>query len=118
LFQGHLNLPGRARFSPSERAKLRRVTAECNGHALYCLKSALDYVEATPLEEIDIRGGYLAKLTAHEKAEERQLLAQLGGLYSPRADWRNLFEGDQEFRPLGGFENSWTLAARELPLGA
>jgi hypothetical protein len=118
VFQAHLNLPGRAKFSPPERAKLHRITAECNGHALYCLKSALDYIEATPLKEIDIRGGYLARLTAHEKAEERQLMAQLGGLYSPRADWRNFFEGDQEFRPLGGFENSWTLAPQDLPFGA
>jgi hypothetical protein len=118
VFQAHLKLPGRRKFPPSERARLHRITAECNGHALYCLSSALDYIEATPVDDIDIRSGYLAKLTAHEKAQERQLMAQLGGgLYSPLADWRN-FEGDQEFRSLGGFENSWTFAPQDLPRGA
>jgi hypothetical protein len=64
----------------------------------------------------DIRSGYLAKLTAHEKGREKRLTARLGGLYSPRSDWRNCFEGDQKFRSLGGFENSWTLAPQDMPL--
>jgi hypothetical protein len=101
LFQAHLKLPGRSKFSASERAGLHRIAAECNGHALYCLGSALDYIGATHLDDIDIRGGYLAKLTAHEKIQEKRLMAQLGGLCSPRSDWRQCFEGDQEFRSLG-----------------
>jgi len=48
-----------------------------NGHALYSLRAALDYLEATPLARIDIDHGYLANLTAHEKSEERRLLSEV-----------------------------------------
>src|SRR5271165_977455 len=115
LFQAHLNLPGRRRHQPSERARLHSVAAQCNGHALYCLSSALDYIEATPIDDIDIRGGYLARLTAHEKTQERLLMAQLGGLFRANAEWGRLLERAEDLRGLGGFENSWTLAPQDLP---
>jgi anaerobic magnesium-protoporphyrin IX monomethyl ester cyclase len=114
-FDARLKLPNRRRFQASERANVQRITAECNGHALYCLKSALDYIEATPLEEIDVRGGYLAKLTAHEKMQERRLLAEVGAVDAARFTWRQYLESDQEFRSLGGFANAWTLAPQDLP---
>ena len=117
-FDARLKLPNRRKFGPSEQAKLRRITAECNGHALYCLRSALDYIEGTPLDEIDIRDGYLAKLTAHEKTEERRLLAELGALDAVRFAWRQYLESDQEFRSLGGFANAWTLAPQDLPVAS
>jgi anaerobic magnesium-protoporphyrin IX monomethyl ester cyclase len=114
-FDARLKLPNRHRFRPSERAKVQRITAECNGHALYCLRSALDYIEATPVDEIDIRGGYLAKLTAHEKMQERRLSAELCAVDAARFEWRQFLESDQEFRSLGGFANAWTLAPQDLP---
>jgi anaerobic magnesium-protoporphyrin IX monomethyl ester cyclase len=115
-FDARLKLPNRRQFGPSERATVRRITAECNGHALYCLKSALDYIEATPLDEIDIKGGYLAKLTAHEKMQERRLLTEVGAVDAARFAWRQHLESDQEFRSLGGFANAWTLAPQDLPV--
>ena len=115
-FDARLKLPNRRNFRPSERAKVQRITAECNGHALYCLRSALDYIETTPVDEIDIRGGYLAKLTAHEKMQERSLLAELGAVDAARFEWRQFLESDQEFRSLGGFANAWTLAPQDLPV--
>jgi hypothetical protein len=115
-FDARLKLPNRRKFGASERAKVQRITAECNGHALYCLRSALDYIEATPVDEIDIRGGYLAKLTAHEKMQERLLLAELGTVNPARFEWRQFLESDQEFRSLGGFANAWTLAPQDLPV--
>ena len=99
-----------------ERAKVQRITAECNGHALFCLRSALDYIEATPVDEIDIRGGYLAKLTAHEKLQERRLLSELGEVDAVHFPWRQFLESDQESRSLGGFANGWTLAPQDLPV--
>jgi anaerobic magnesium-protoporphyrin IX monomethyl ester cyclase len=115
-FEARLKLRRRCKFGPSERAKLRRITAECNGHAFYCLRSALDYIEATPAHEIDIRGGFLAKLTAHEKMQERLLTAELGGMRAAGAEWLEFLEGAQARRSFGGFENSWTLAEQDLPV--
>ncbi len=115
-FDARLKLPNRRKFGPSERATVQRITAECNGHALYCLRSALDYIEATPLDEIDIKGGYLAKLTTHEKTQERRLLAEVGTVDAGRFMWRQYLESDQEFRSLGGFANAWTLAPQDLPV--
>jgi anaerobic magnesium-protoporphyrin IX monomethyl ester cyclase len=115
-FDARLKLPNRRKFQPSERAKVQRITAECNGHALYCLRSALDYIEATPVDAIDIRGGYLAKLTAHEKMQERRLITELDTVNAGRFEWRQFLESDQEFRSLGGFANAWTLAPQDLPV--
>ena len=115
-FDARLRLPNRRQFQAHERAKVRRITAECNGHALYCLRSALDYIEATPLDEIDVRGGYLAKLTAHEKTQERLLMADLDTVNAARFEWRQYLESDQEFRSLGGFANAWTVAPNDLPI--
>jgi anaerobic magnesium-protoporphyrin IX monomethyl ester cyclase len=115
-FEARLKMPRRRKFGPSERAKLQRITAECNGHAFYCLRSALDCIEATPAHEIDIRAGFLAKLTAHEKMQERLLIAELGGMHAAGAGWRQFLEGDQALRSSGGFANSWTLAEQDLPV--
>jgi radical SAM superfamily enzyme YgiQ (UPF0313 family) len=115
-FDTHLKLPNQRRFRTSERAKVQRITAECNGHALYCLRLALDYIEATTVEEIDIGGGYLAKLTAHEKMQERRLLAELGALDAASFQRQNFLESEREFRSLGGFANAWTLAPQDLPV--
>lgn len=81
VFEAHLNLPNYRNFQPSDRAHLRSITAQCNGHALYCLSAALDYIETMPLEKIDIRDGYLGRLTAHELAQERQFMAELSTFY-------------------------------------
>ena len=76
---------------------MQRITAECNGHALYCLRAALDYIEATPVDEIDIRGGISAKLTAHEKMQERGLADRASSrLYSASPSGRQFLESDQE----------------------
>jgi anaerobic magnesium-protoporphyrin IX monomethyl ester cyclase len=114
-FEARLKLPQRRKFEAVEGAKLQRITAECNGHALYCLRSALDYIEATPAGEIDIRGGYLAKLTAHEKMQERRMRAELVGLHPASPEWAQLLERAEILRSFGGFDNAWTLAPRDLP---
>jgi len=114
-FEARLKLPHRRKFRGAEGGKLQRITAECNGHALYCLRSALDYIEATPADQIDIRGGYLGKLTAHEKAQERRLTGELRSLYSAFPEWTQLLEGTEILRSFGGFDNAWTLAPQDAP---
>jgi hypothetical protein len=61
VFEAHLKLPDYRNFRPVDRDHLHSITAQCNGHALYYLGAALDYIEGRP---IDIRHGYLGKLTA------------------------------------------------------
>ena len=117
LFEARLNLPNYREFTPSERAKLNSLTAQANGHALYCLKAALDYVEATPLEKIEINRGFLATLTAHELAQERRLLNQATELYwSVRSRQGVSTASEPTPGGTGGFENSWTVAPRDLAI--
>ena len=115
VFEAHLNLPDFRNFQSSDRAHLHSITAQCNGHAFYCLGAALEYIEATPLEKINIRQGYLARLTAHELAQERQLLAEVSAFYwAARARQGLSIAKAQELGLYGGFENSWTLAPQDL----
>jgi hypothetical protein len=55
-------------------------------------------------------------LTAHEKTQERLLMAELDTVNAARFEWRQYLESDQEFRSLGGFANAWTLAPQDLPV--
>jgi radical SAM superfamily enzyme YgiQ (UPF0313 family) len=113
LFEAHLNLPGHRVFNAVERARLHGLTAECNGHAIYALRAALDYIEITPLEDINIRQGFLASLTEHERAQETRLSAQVEALYrSVRARETRPWLTGRSARALGGFENTWTFAPR------
>jgi anaerobic magnesium-protoporphyrin IX monomethyl ester cyclase len=114
VFEAHLNLPNYRSFQPLDRARLHSLAAQCNGHALHCLGAALDYIEATPLEKIDIHNGYLAKLTAHELAQERQLTSQTAAYYWSVRDRNGSSTREDGLRLLGGFENSWTLAPQDL----
>jgi anaerobic magnesium-protoporphyrin IX monomethyl ester cyclase len=115
LFEARLNLPGYRDFLPSDRARLHSLAARCNGYALYCLTAALDFIEATPLDKIEIRSGYLARLTEHELTQERQLTAEVGQYYwSARARQGLAGPDNQALHLLGAFENSWTLAPRDL----
>ena len=113
MFEAQLNLPGFRDFLPRDRARLQSITARCNGHALYCLSSALDYIEATPVDRIEIGTGYLARLTAHELEQERQLLAEAKHFYWTTRP--SIAGPDSEaLRLLGAIENSWTVSPRDL----
>jgi hypothetical protein len=61
------------------------------------------------LERIDIKGGFLGRLTAHELAQEQQLMARVGDFF-----WSARARNGMPERLLGGFENSWTVAPRDL----
>jgi hypothetical protein len=57
---------------------------------LYTLRAALDHIEATPLDELTRDTQYLDGLTAHEHAQERQLMAQVQAFYEL---WRRRWRG-------------------------
>jgi hypothetical protein len=80
-----------------------------------CARMLIRATKRTPIEKIDIRRGYLGKLTAHELAQERQLTAEVSAFYwSARACQGLSLPQSHELRLLGGFENSWTLAPQDL----
>jgi anaerobic magnesium-protoporphyrin IX monomethyl ester cyclase len=116
IFEARLNLADRRRFTGvGETARLGNITAQANGHALYALSAALDYVEATPLAEIGINDGFLAAVRAHEQAQEQRLLAEATDLYwSVRASDERRLSGAPG--SIGGFENSWTVSPLDLAL--
>ena len=113
LFEARLNLAGYRTWTAAERGRLHALTAQANGHALYALKTAADHIEATPLERIDIHGGFLARITQHAAAHEKRLLGEVIATYS--AVRRRLGLPAVGGLPgVGGFENAWTLAPSDL----
>jgi radical SAM superfamily enzyme YgiQ (UPF0313 family) len=109
VFEAHLKLPGYRSFAALDRAYAHTLTARCNGHALNTLRSALDYIARTPVERIEIDRGYLADLTAHELAMERELTAQVLSFFVSVRERSGL---TAEFAE--SFENSWTAGSREM----
>ncbi len=109
IFEAHLKLPGYRSFAALDRAYAHSLSARCNGYALNTLRCALDYVERTPAERIDINRGYLANLTARELAEERKLTAQVLAFFVSVRQRSGL---QPEFAE--SFENSWTAAPRDI----
>jgi radical SAM superfamily enzyme YgiQ (UPF0313 family) len=111
LFEAHLPLPGRSAFDRFERSYLHHLTAACNGVAFFTLRSAISYLEATPIEEIRRDRSFLTALTRHEQEEERRLMnlvAQVNWSARKRANASN--EALAPFKPLGAFDKSWTFA--------
>lgn len=98
LFEAHLRLPSRNRVTDTQRAYLHHLTAVCNRIACYTLRSAIDYIEATPLATLEHNRGYLDRLTAHEKNQEARLLRQVGEYCE---------SVQRDFIPAPGFESSF-----------
>jgi len=103
LFEAHLRLPGRNRVTEGQKAYLHYLTAVCNRVACYTLRCAVDHMEATPLEKLELDKGYLAGLTAHEKHEEARLTNEVAQYYEWVHQDHSPIPG-----PVGGFEKSWT----------
>jgi radical SAM superfamily enzyme YgiQ (UPF0313 family) len=115
LFEARLNLPGYRTWTGAERARLHALTAQANGHALYALRAALDHIEASPLQRIDIQGGFLGRITEHERAHEQRLLGEILDLYATVRRRLGLgLPGPGGSAGVGGFENAWTLAPSDL----
>jgi hypothetical protein len=104
LFEAHLRLPKRNVVTSAQRAHIHYLTAVCNRIACYTLRSAVDHIEATPLEELERNPDYLDGLTAHEKRQESRLIGEVFQYYESVHKDRSPIPGPV----MGGFENSWT----------
>jgi radical SAM superfamily enzyme YgiQ (UPF0313 family) len=102
-FEAHLRLDRGKRVSDAQCAYLHHLTAVCNRVACYTLRCAADYMDATPLADLERDPGYLQRLTEHEKNEERRLLAEIAQYYEWVHEDHSPIPG-----PVGGFEKSWT----------
>jgi radical SAM superfamily enzyme YgiQ (UPF0313 family) len=109
VFEAHLKLPGYRSFAALDRAYAHTLTARCNGFALNTLRSALEYIAKTPVERLEIDRGYLADLTTHELAAERELTAQVLSFFVSVRERSGLTPQFAE-----SFENSWTATPREV----
>jgi anaerobic magnesium-protoporphyrin IX monomethyl ester cyclase len=111
LFEARLRLTDRQRFTDFDQSYVQHLTAVCNGLAIYTLRTALDYIEATPLNQLESDQTFLKQLTRNELEEEQRLMEDVVDFYwnvrhRPAADSRTA-----EFETVGSFENTWTHAA-------
>ncbi len=79
----------------------------CNRVACYTLRSAVDYIEETPLSELEQDPGYLERLTANEKQQEQRLTGEVAQYY----EWVHQDRSPPPGPVPGGFDNSWTFAS-------
>lgn len=110
LFEAHLRLLAHNPCTDADRAYVQHLTAVCNGVALYTLRTALQYIEATPLATLERDQSFLNALTHHERQQERRLLQQVVEYYSTLRQRRTAFHTTEEVIPIGGFDKTWTLA--------
>ncbi len=103
-FELHLNVAGRRPATRAEKAYGRYLTSVCNRVACYTLRTALDHVEAHPLEELQADRSFLDELAHHEAAEEERLTAETLAFY------RSFRRDVGSDRLPGGFQRSWTIA--------
>ena len=113
LFEAHLpiQVQGQKNTSRFDTLHLHHFTRVCNRIALYTLTAAIEYIEATALEDLNRDQSYLATLTRHEKSEEDHLLHEIADYYWTVKHTGNFESKLAQYELLGGFENSWTLEA-------
>jgi anaerobic magnesium-protoporphyrin IX monomethyl ester cyclase len=116
-FEAHLHLPGYRVFDAFERRYLHHTTALCNSAACFTLRSALTYLQETPLTEIQHDRSFLQALTHYEREEERRIFAKIADLnWMVRRKQRSDVNAPMAYQPLGGFDKSWTIAEPALIL--
>ena len=81
-YEANLTLPRYNKFSDQEKAYVRYFISVCNKLAFYTLRTAIDYMEFTPLEAIERDDSFLYRLTVHERKEEEKLLREIMNFYS------------------------------------
>jgi hypothetical protein len=70
------------------------------------LRAALDYIEASPLADLQKNPSYLVSLTANEREQEAELTREVTQLYDSFKSRNPLTE---TFNPMaGGFDKTWT----------
>jgi radical SAM superfamily enzyme YgiQ (UPF0313 family) len=107
LFEAYANLSKKS-VTEVQRSYLHHLTSVCNRTALYTLTAALDHIEATPMAELERDNSFLRGLSAHEQAEERQLLQEVAELYGSFASSRRVVEPQVPRWQTGAFDKTWT----------
>ena len=110
LFEARLRLPDYQCFTDFDCTYAKHLTTVCNRLAFYTLRTAVDYIEATPLSELERHRFFLAGLTRHEREEEDRLLREVVDFYWCVRQRRESGRHVDKIKMVGGFENSWTLA--------
>lgn len=106
MFEARLRLTPDSTERRRRRAVLQYLTARANRIATRILGLALDHVERTPLDRLRPDDEVLMTLTAWEEAEEARLTGQIADYM---AETRRKEDADDP----GGFDQSWTFAARD-----
>ena len=110
LFEARLRLPSHQVFGEFEVSYVQHLTAICNGLAIYTLRSAVDHIESTSIDELRRNPAFLKQLSQHERYEEERLLEQVVDFYWNMRQQRAKLPGPDQLETVGGFENSWTHA--------
>ena len=106
LFEARLRLPGANPTTDGERAQLQFIAATCNRVACSILRAAIDYVERTPLSELQSDGEFMRGLLEIEQQHEQQLTQEYIG-------YRQRLDAKRTASPDGGFDKSWTLWSKD-----
>ncbi len=110
LFEARLRLLAHNCFGDFERAYVQHLTAVCNGLAFYTLRTAVEYLVATPLNTLEHDRSFLQQLTRHERAEEERLLREVVDFYWSVRQRKASQSTATPLEMVGGFEKSWTIA--------
>jgi radical SAM superfamily enzyme YgiQ (UPF0313 family) len=111
LFEARLRLDKPNKVTQAQRLCIEQITAICNRIACYTLRSAIDYIERTPLGELEHGSSYLGGLMQFEHKEEERLTNQVMQYYAWVHQDRSPMPGPVSGRRVpGAFENSWTFA--------
>lgn len=101
LFEARLQVPGVNPVTTAERLQLQFIAAVCNRLACSTLRAALDYIEATPLGDLERDWEYLDGLRTLEQREEARLIGEY-------VEYRRRIDAKRSGRVEGGFDKSWT----------
>jgi hypothetical protein len=101
LFEARLRLPGANPTTDLDRARLQCIAEVCNGVACRVLRSAIDWVEAHTLEELEGDREFLTGLMELEHREEQRLTEEY-------FVYRREIESRSPHKAEGGFDKTWT----------
>ncbi len=106
IFESRLQSPRTRWMTPDETRWLQFMAARANRSATTTLRQAVDWFEATPVDEALKHSEFLADLTRRELAEQAAITARLERFWTDpdRQARRRARQG----APSGGFDKAWT----------
>ena len=109
LFQSKLKLKHQS-VRDHQNAQLRYFASVCNKTANYALRTALDHIESTSLDNLLTDSSFLDGLTLHEKREEKILISQL----TSYQHGLNKVSGENQILDFssGWFDKTWTIQSQ------